>query len=85
MKPRALFCVKSKIFKGNGHIFRADYSVEIAFAPLLKRNLKGKSLDLFGSNCFLLENRRDGNDQEPIQLSHTSHQRHQRERNTNMK
>ena len=31
------------------------------------------------------QNRREGNDEEPIQLSHTSHQRHQRERNTNMK
>ena len=32
-----------------------------------------------------MENRREGNDQESIQLSHTSHQRHQRERNTNTK
>ena len=32
-----------------------------------------------------VQNRREGNDQEPIQLSHTSHQRHQRERNTNTK
>ena len=30
-------------------------------------------------------NRREGNDQESIQLSHTSPQRHQRERNTNTK
>ena len=31
------------------------------------------------------QNRKEGNDQESIQLSHTSHQRHQRERNTNAK
>ena len=31
------------------------------------------------------QNRREGNDQEPIQLSHTFHQIHQRERNTNTK
>ena len=30
-------------------------------------------------------NRKEGNDQESIQLSHTSHQRHQRKRNTNTK
>ena len=34
--------------------------------------------------CFrhISENRMESNDQESIQLSHTSHQRHQRERNT---
>ena len=31
------------------------------------------------------QNRKEGNDQESLQLSHTSHQRHQRERNTNTK
>ena len=31
------------------------------------------------------QNRREGNDQEPIQLSHTPHQRHQKQRNTNTK
>ena len=31
------------------------------------------------------QSRRDGNEQESIQLSDTSHQRHQRERNTNTK
>ena len=30
-------------------------------------------------------NRKEGNDQESIQVSHTSHQRHQRERNTKTK
>ena len=38
-----------------------------------------------GTLLGLLLNRREGNDQESIQLSHTSHQRHQRERNTNTK
>ena len=32
-----------------------------------------------------MENRKEGSDQESIQLYHTSHQRHQRERNTNTK
>ena len=32
-----------------------------------------------------MQNRKEGNDQESIQLSHTAHQRHQRERITNMK
>ena len=32
-----------------------------------------------------VQNRKEGNDQESIQLSQTSHQRHQRERNTNTK
>ena len=32
---------------------------------------------------WLIRNRKEANDQESIQLSHTSHQRHQRERNTN--
>ena len=32
-----------------------------------------------------VQNRREGNDQESIQLYNTSHQRHQRERNTNTK
>ena len=34
---------------------------------------------------WFMKNRREGNDQELIQLSQTSHQRHQRERNTNLK
>ena len=38
-----------------------------------------------GTTCMKCQNRREGNDQESIQLSHTSHQRHQRERNTNAK
>ena len=42
-----------------------------------------------GSKVYLLssalENRKEDNDQESIQLSYTSHQRHQRERNTTTK
>ena len=34
---------------------------------------------------FDLQNRKEGNNQVSIQLSHTAHQRHQRERNTNTK
>ena len=32
--------------------------------------------------CFSGQNRKEGNDQESIQLSHTSHQTHQREKKT---
>ena len=45
-------------------------------------------LSISGINLSVVlrcQNRREGNDQESIQLSHTSHQRHQRERNTNTK
>ena len=44
-----------------------------------------KPLEIRSEELAARQNRREGNDQEPIQLSHTSHQRHQRERNTNTK
>ena len=44
---------------------------------------KYQSLFALETDCMRCQNRKEGNDQESIQLSHTSYQRHQRERNTN--
>ena len=57
---------------------------ENAHTSLQKKCAPGRLRDQNINSCCI-ENRREGNDQEPIQLSNTSHQRHQRERNTNMK
>ena len=54
-------------------------------APTLYLSSRKISCILNNSCNSRLQNRNEWNDQESIQLSHTSHQRHQRERNTNTK
>ena len=65
---------------------KKDMKCQILFPGKNKKNIsKCHLLKILPRVLSVKKNRKEGNDQDSIQLSHTSHQRRQRERNTNTK